>query len=87
MKTANRAVNFDPQGTFLQKRLTSELTWTATQTPGVEKKLQVAGNESSMLRQKTSILSCPSSRASIACTKLLIVMYSRLCGNDNFYGL
>ena len=48
MKTADRPVNFDPQGTFLQKRLASELTWTATGTPGVEKKLHVAGNESSM---------------------------------------
>ncbi len=48
MKTADRPVNFDPQGTFLQKRFTSELTWTATGTPGVEKKLHVAGNESSM---------------------------------------
>ncbi len=49
MKTADRSVNFDPQGTFLQKRFTSELTWTATRTPGVEKKLLVAGNEAGML--------------------------------------
>ena len=31
-----------------RKRFTSELTWTATGTPGVEKKLLVAGNEASM---------------------------------------
>ena len=31
-----------------RKRITSELTWTATGTPGVEKKLLVAGNEASM---------------------------------------
>jgi len=30
------------------KRFTRELTWTATGTPGVEKKLLVAGNEASM---------------------------------------
>ena len=31
-----------------RKRFTSELTWTPTGTPGVEKKLLVAGNEPSM---------------------------------------
>ncbi len=31
-----------------RKRFTSELTWTATGTPGVEKKLLVAGNEAGM---------------------------------------
>ena len=31
-----------------RKRFTSELNWTATGTPGVEKKLLVAGNEASM---------------------------------------
>ena len=31
-----------------RKRFTSELTWTATGTPGVEKKLLVAGDEASM---------------------------------------
>jgi len=31
-----------------RKRVTSDLTWTATGTPGVEKKLLVAGNEPSM---------------------------------------
>ncbi len=31
-----------------RKRLTSELNWTATGTPGVEKKLVVAGNEGGM---------------------------------------
>ena len=31
-----------------RKRFTSELTWTAMETPGVEKKLLVAGNEADM---------------------------------------
>ena len=31
-----------------RKRFTSELTWTATGTPGVEKKVLVAGDEASM---------------------------------------
>ena len=37
-----------------RKHFTSELTWTTTQTPGVEKKLLVAGNETDM--QEVSIL-------------------------------
>ena len=31
-----------------RKRFTSELTWTATGTPGVEKKVLVAGNDPTM---------------------------------------
>ncbi len=37
-----------------RKQFTSELTWTATGTPGVEKKLLVAGNEAS--KHEVSIL-------------------------------
>ena len=41
-------MNINPEGRFLRKRFTSEPAWTATGTPGVERKLHVAGNESSM---------------------------------------